>query len=166
VTCSCIYASQCEGRAGCALAADATVTPGGGIYRRRDDSTGSRAAPGASGDAPAGDGPQDPQGADALTTRERDQRVGVGPTYTAIRDAARWLVPLFAPPGRALQPQWGAGLVTVEPAGDGQHDVAITHPVCSRFVKRRNSLVATVGLVELRSMAITLLAYCETHPDG
>lgn len=94
---------------------------------------------------------------------EVDNRVGVGPTYDAIRDAARELVPLFSPPGRELSSHWGAGIVTVEPAGDERHDVAITHPVCSQFVKRRNSLVATVDLVELRATAITLLAYCEQH---
>lgn len=167
MTCSCIYEAHCDpARAGCALAAGGTANEGGGICRRPADSPGSHAPAGASGDAPAGDGSQGPQDAQALRTRESDDRVGVGPTYDPIRAAARWLIPLFAPPGRALQPQWGAGLVTVEPAGDGQHEVAITHPVCSSFVKRRNSLVATVDLVALRSMAITLLAYCEAHPDG
>lgn len=164
MSCSCIYAAHCDDRAGCALSAGGTVNDYGGVCRRSSGSAGSRPAPGAC-DAPTrGDVPQGPVGGEPLTTRESDDRVGVGPTYDAIRAAARDLAPLFGqPPGVPAAPYWGAGLVLVEPAGDGRHDVAIVHPVCSSFVQRRNSLVATIDLVELRSMAITLLAYCETH---
>lgn len=94
--------------------------------------------------------------------RNLNDRVGVGPTYEVIRGAARDLAPLFMPPpGVPAQSHWGAGLVQVEPTDDGKHRVSITHPVCSQFEQRGNALVADVDIIELRCMAITLLAYCE-----
>lgn len=97
---------------------------------------------------------------------EKDDRVGVGPTYDAIREAARGLVSLFMPPlGVPAQPHWGAGLVQVEPTDQDKHCISITHPVCSQFEQRGNALFAEVDIVGLRAMAITLLAYCEAHEE-
>ena len=173
MTCSCIYTAHCDDRAGCVLAAGATVNDGGGICRRRDDSTASRGQAGACGDAPAGDdrqGPQRETAAERATDApdaESDARVGVGPVYAPVRDAARALAPVFQPPsGVPAQPHWGVGLgATIEPAGADQHALSFPHPVCSRFEQVGNSLVLLADLVEFRATAITLLAYCEAHPD-
>jgi hypothetical protein len=103
--------------------------------------------------------------ADAPPPEESDRYdlVGEGPTYEAIRAEARKLVPLFQPPGPSFgRGRWGAGLADVEPV-DGGHRVSIVYPVCSRFEKDRNSIMAIEDLFFLRATGIALLAYCEAH---
>lgn len=94
-------------------------------------------------------------------SREGDvsERVGEGPLYTPLRDAAAALVNVWSPPERGpYQNSWGVGNgMTLVALGDGKHRLQI---LTFEWDKLGPGHAKSLTLQEVRAAAISMLVYC------
>jgi hypothetical protein len=91
------------------------------------------------------------------------ERIGYGPLYEPIRDAARDLVPVWVPWGMEhTQNSWAAPPLSVETLDNGKHRLR-TLPALDWQKDQSPAIHCDVDLDSLRATAISLLVYCEAQ---